>query len=214
MECKHACTRMRHCCPNSAPPATITMPPAAAAGTGDDPVSDGGGGPHRAQPQLCAAGQPAAPVRGAACSGEASSNLAWCKAQTAVCLVLVLCCTPQRHARPAACHVLHHSPLAPHPLPPLVCPSYEVLVKPRSKAARRKLRDISADCIGALVTFKGIVTQVSDVRPLLTVATYLDDQTGFEIYQEVRAAGDGVGFGAAQAPAANVRMSACAHVQL
>ena len=27
--------------------------------------------------------------------------------------------------------------------------------------------------------------QVSDVRPLLTVATYLDDQTGFEIYQEV-----------------------------
>ncbi len=28
-------------------------------------------------------------------------------------------------------------------------------------------------------------TQVSDVRPLLTVATYLDDQTGFEIYQEV-----------------------------
>lgn len=89
-----------------------------------------------------------------------------------------------------------------------------MLVKPRSKAPRRKLRDISADCIGALVTFKGIVTQVSDVRPLLTVATYLDDQTGFEIYQEVCAAGDGVGFGAAQAPAANVRMSACAHVQL
>ena len=27
---------------------------------------------------------------------------------------------------------------------------------------------------------------MSDVRPLLTVATYLDDQTGFEIYQEVR----------------------------
>lgn len=25
------------------------------------------------------------------------------------------------------------------------------------------------------------------MRPLLTVATYLDDQTGFEIYQEVRA---------------------------
>lgn len=81
---------------------------------------------------------------------------------------------------------MHHSTLAAHPLPLLACPSYEVLVKPRSKAPRRKLRDISADCIGALVTFKGIVTQVSDVRPLLTVATYLDDQTGFEIYQEVR----------------------------
>lgn len=32
---------------------------------------------------------------------------------------------------------------------------------------------------------QGIVTQVSDVRPLLTVATYLDDLTGYEIYQEV-----------------------------
>ncbi len=31
----------------------------------------------------------------------------------------------------------------------------------------------------------GAAPQVSDVRPLLTVATYLDDQTGFEIYQEV-----------------------------
>lgn len=31
----------------------------------------------------------------------------------------------------------------------------------------------------------GWALQVSDVRPLLTVATYLDDQTGFEIYQEV-----------------------------
>lgn len=125
-------------------------------------------------------------------------------------------------------------------LPPSLLRRYEVLVRPRSKAARSKLRDISADCIGSLVTFKGIVTQVgagvgaaggkpwgaagvayhslsarlappvaapcsplrarppsphpqvSDVRPLLTVATYLDDQTGFEIYQEVCAAG-GVG---------------------
>jgi len=37
-----------------------------------------------------------------------------------------------------------------------------------------------------LVVLQGIVTQVGDVRPLLTVATYLDDQTGYEIYQEVR----------------------------
>jgi len=43
---------------------------------------------------------------------------------------------------------------------PVACPRYEVLVKPRSKAPRRKMRDISADCIGALATFKGIVTQV------------------------------------------------------
>jgi len=30
--------------------------------------------------------------------------------------------------------------------------------------------------------------------PLLTVATYLDDQTGFEIYQEVRLAAWWLGF--------------------
>ncbi|EFN55074.1 hypothetical protein CHLNCDRAFT_52849 [Chlorella variabilis] len=70
-------------------------------------------------------------------------------------------------------------------LPPSLLRRYEVLVRPRSKMARRTMRDISADCIGSLCTFRGIVTQVSDVRPLLTVATYLDDQTGFEIYQEV-----------------------------
>ncbi|KAL4437489.1 hypothetical protein ABPG77_003470 [Micractinium sp. CCAP 211/92] len=70
-------------------------------------------------------------------------------------------------------------------LPPSLLRRYEVLITPRCKAPRSKLRDISADCIGSLVTFRGIVTQVSDVRPLLTVATYLDDQTGFEIYQEV-----------------------------
>ena len=32
---------------------------------------------------------------------------------------------------------------------------------------------------------QGIVTQVTDVKPLMTVATYLDDATGYEVYQEV-----------------------------
>lgn len=32
---------------------------------------------------------------------------------------------------------------------------------------------------------QGIVTQVTDVKPLLTVATYLDDASGYEVYQEV-----------------------------
>ena len=29
------------------------------------------------------------------------------------------------------------------------------------------------------------MTQVTDVKPLLTVATYLDDASGFEVYQEI-----------------------------
>lgn len=32
---------------------------------------------------------------------------------------------------------------------------------------------------------QGIVTHVTDVKPLLTVATYLDASTGFEVYQEI-----------------------------
>lgn len=35
---------------------------------------------------------------------------------------------------------------------------------------------------------QGIVTQVTDVKPLLTVATYLDDASGFEVYQEITGA--------------------------
>ena len=45
-------------------------------------------------------------------------------------------------------------------LPPSLLRRYEVVLRPRAKAPLRKLRDISADCIGALCTFKGIVTQV------------------------------------------------------
>ena len=32
------------------------------------------------------------------------------------------------------------------------------------------------------------MTQVTDVKPLLTVATYLDDASGFEVYQEITGA--------------------------
>lgn len=62
---------------------------------------------------------------------------------------------------------------------------YEVLLQPRSKAKPQALRAISAPELGSLVSFRGIVTQVTDVRPLMAVATYLNDQTGKEYYQEV-----------------------------
>ena len=32
---------------------------------------------------------------------------------------------------------------------------------------------------------QGIVTNATDVKPLLTVATYLDTTTGIEVYQEI-----------------------------
>lgn len=62
---------------------------------------------------------------------------------------------------------------------------YEVLIIPRTHMERMKMRAISSPQIGGLVTFRGIVTQVTDVRPLMTVATYLNDEDGKEYFQEV-----------------------------
>lgn len=74
-------------------------------------------------------------------------------------------------------------------LPAALTRRFEVCIRPRDTAKHARLREVGAAQIGHLVTFRGIVTQVTDVRPLLTIATYLDDQTGFEIYQEVGEAG-------------------------
>ena len=77
---------------------------------------------------------------------------------------------------------------------------YEVRLIPRTKATlglgaagggggvlayKTNLRDVKASHIGALVRVEGIVTRVSDVKPLVEVATYTCDCCGFEIYQEV-----------------------------
>ena len=40
--------------------------------------------------------------------------------------------------------------------------------------------------IGHLVTVKGMVTRISDVKPMVSVVTYTCDLCGSEIYQEVR----------------------------
>ncbi|KIZ01252.1 Protein PROLIFERA [Monoraphidium neglectum] len=48
-----------------------------------------------------------------------------------------------------------------------------------------KMRSVNAALIGKLVRVKGIVTQVTDVKPLASVITYTDDDGGGELYQEV-----------------------------
>ena len=47
------------------------------------------------------------------------------------------------------------------------------------------VRDVKADCIGKLVKMKGIVTRATEVKPMMTVATYTCDQCGSETYQPV-----------------------------
>jgi len=56
---------------------------------------------------------------------------------------------------------------------------------PQSKVKETPLRSLKADLIGGYVTARGMVTKVSDVRPMVSVACYVCEVCGFEIYQTV-----------------------------
>ncbi|NXX15712.1 MCM7 factor, partial [Podargus strigoides] len=45
------------------------------------------------------------------------------------------------------------------------------------------IRAVRAECVGKLVTVRGIVTRVTEVKPMMVVATYSCDQCGAETYQ-------------------------------
>ncbi len=63
---------------------------------------------------------------------------------------------------------------------------YEIQIVPRTKMPARSLREVKASDIGHLVKIRGIVTRVSAVKPIVTVATYTCDCCGYEIYQQVK----------------------------
>ena len=73
---------------------------------------------------------------------------------------------------------------------PLQVPSalmrrYSVNFKGRSKVHSLSVRQIHADSVGHMIKLRGIITRVSEVKPLLQVGTYTCEQCGYEIYQEV-----------------------------
>ncbi|KAJ1964267.1 DNA replication licensing factor MCM7 [Dipsacomyces acuminosporus] len=70
--------------------------------------------------------------------------------------------------------------------PPILTRRYTVRFTPRSSQKAQAVRDIGASQIGHLVTVRGIVTRVSDVRPSMVVAAYLCDACGSEVFQEVK----------------------------
>lgn len=47
------------------------------------------------------------------------------------------------------------------------------------------VRQVKGDFIGQLITVRGIITRVSDVKPAVTVIAYTCDQCGYEVFQEV-----------------------------
>ena len=67
---------------------------------------------------------------------------------------------------------------------------YEVYFSPMKDEETDQIKPISvrqvkAGMIGRLVTIKGIVTRSTEVKPMITVATYTCDQCGSETYQPI-----------------------------
>eukprot|EP01117_Protostelium_nocturnum_P016082 TRINITY_DN6304_c0_g1_i2.p1 TRINITY_DN6304_c0_g1~~TRINITY_DN6304_c0_g1_i2.p1 ORF type:complete len:596 (+),score=175.43 TRINITY_DN6304_c0_g1_i2:47-1834(+) len=62
---------------------------------------------------------------------------------------------------------------------------YEFRFIPRKISEEMIVRNVKAEHIGRLVKVKGIVTRVVEVKPLIKVATYLCEECGQELYQEV-----------------------------
>jgi DNA replication licensing factor MCM7 len=69
-------------------------------------------------------------------------------------------------------------------LPPELERTYQVFIVNGefSKKSILRMRDIRSNQIGSLVTCKGIVTRVSDVRPCIQVAVYACEVCGAEVY--------------------------------
>lgn len=61
----------------------------------------------------------------------------------------------------------------------------EVYFKDMSTSKTIPIREVMAKHIGKMVTVRGIVTRSTEVKPMMSVATYTCDQCGAETYQPV-----------------------------
>jgi DNA replication licensing factor MCM7 len=71
-------------------------------------------------------------------------------------------------------------------IPPELERNYHLSIVPGGSSSKKtfvKMREIKASSVGSLVSVKGIVTRVSDVKPCMKVAVYACDTCGFEVYQ-------------------------------
>jgi DNA replication licensing factor MCM7 len=74
-----------------------------------------------------------------------------------------------------------------HALPAELSRKYDLMIirGDNDKQAELKMREIHADTIGSLVTFKGIVTKNTEIRPSIEVACYSCEACGNEAYQTI-----------------------------
>ncbi|KRX44863.1 DNA replication licensing factor mcm7 [Trichinella murrelli] len=69
--------------------------------------------------------------------------------------------------------------------PPDLLRRFEVYFKALSNEKTYSVRQVGAEQIGKLVTIRGVAVRVTEVRPLITIVTYLCTECGCEIYQPV-----------------------------
>lgn len=102
----------------------------------------------------------------------------------------------QEHANNA---YISGDPNQPNPLanddsdmfPPQLTRRYSLYIKPPTEATRTPIkafavREVKGEFLGHLITVRGIVTRVSDVKPAIQVNAYTCDTCGAENFQEVK----------------------------
>lgn len=78
------------------------------------------------------------------------------------------------------------NPISENLFPAKLTRRYHLYFKPlTSKLKYLSVREIKGSQIGHYITVRGIVTRVSDVKPLVLVNAYTCDKCGYEIFQEV-----------------------------
>ncbi|GMM48461.1 mini-chromosome maintenance complex protein 7 [Pichia kluyveri] len=75
--------------------------------------------------------------------------------------------------------------------PPQLLRRYNLYFKPVTGATGKvnkplNIRNVKGNHIGKLITIRGIVTRVSDVKPSIEVQAYTCDACGYEIFQEIK----------------------------
>merc|ERR1712012_59340 len=76
-------------------------------------------------------------------------------------------------------------PNARNTFPPDLMRRFEVYFKSRNNDKIIPIREVKAACVGKLVNIRGIVTRATEVKPMMSVATYTCDQCGAETFQPV-----------------------------
>ncbi|KAG8855574.1 Mcm2-7 hexameric complex component [Serendipita sp. 411] len=69
--------------------------------------------------------------------------------------------------------------------PPMLTRRYNLYFRPIHNDPSMRVRDVKGAHLGHLITVRGIVTRVSEVKPLLLVNAYTCDSCGTEIFQDI-----------------------------